>query len=350
MFRHCQGMTADSTSRIRVARYVAGYAGVACASVYLVLKALWIAGVPIGLSSAGLDGDSMVSANLLTAGLAAVGVLVLLAFTHGWGRRVPAWLVLVPTWVGTGLLAPIAVVMLTLAGLALVGVYPWPVVDEAAPWLHPVVYSCFTVMGICLAIVFGLHVRERWPALFSSTRRAPSPTRAIQVPLASAGVAIAAVLGLVRWYWAAGGTAGLLAANVDRRELPWHLLHVVSGALTLAAVVGVLVVLYRPERSPRLALPALWVGSGGLFASGLVEFGLGLVSGPVTAWENPETQAAYNGMNFGALLAGVALGFAALLAAFDRVVYSSPSRWTVPGENAGTHTAMYSAPSAPGVE
>lgn len=341
-------MTADSMSRIRIARYVAGYAGVACASVYLVLKALWIAGVPIGLSPAELDGDSMLAGNLLTAGLAAVGVLMLLAFTHGWGRHVPAWLVLVPTWVGTGILAPIAVVMVTLAFLALIGVYAWPVVDESAPWLHPLVYSCFTGLGIALATVFGLHVRERWPALFQPARSATgSPTRGIQVPLAWAGMLIAAFLGLLRWYWASGGTAGLLAANLHRRELPWHLLQFVHGALTLAAVASTVVLLYRPERRLRIALPVLWIGSGGLFATGLIEFGLGLTSGPVTAWENPETQAVYNGMNFGALLAGIALGFAALLAAADRA-YSS--RWTVSGENAGTHTATYSAPSAPGVE
>lgn len=337
-------MTADSMSRIRTARYVAGYAGVACASVYLVLKALWIAGVPIGLSSGVLDGDSMLAGNLLTAGLAAVGVLVLLAFTHGWGRRVPAWLLLVPTWVGTGILAPIAVMMVVLPLLAVAGVYSWPVVDEAAPWLHPLVYSCFTGLGVALAIVFGLHVRERWPALFRPTRPLVSPTYGIQRPLAWAGILIAAFLGLLRLYWAAGGTAGLLTANLDRRELPWHLLQTFHGALTLAAVASMGVLLYRPERRLLVALPTLWIGSGALFATGLIELGLGLTSGPVTAWENPETQAAYNGMNFGALLAGIALGFAALLAAADRV-YSS--RWTVAGENAGTHTATY---SAPGVE
>jgi hypothetical protein len=275
-----------------------------------------------------------------------VGAFVLLAFTHGWGRNLPAWLVLLPTWVGTGLLAPIAVIMPTLGVLALIGVYPWPVVDGSAPWLQGLVYSCFTGLGICLAIVFGLQVRDRWPALFRPAR-IESSTRAIQLPLAWAGIVIATFLGLLRWYWAAGGTAGLLTANLDRRELPWHLLHAVNGTLALAAVAGVLVLAYRPDRSMRIALPALWVGAGGLFAAGLVEFGLGLTAGPVTAWENPETQAMYNGMNFLALLAGVALGFAALLAAVDRV---HSSRWTVSGENAGRQTAMYSAPSGPGVE
>ncbi|GAB3409273.1 hypothetical protein [Flindersiella endophytica] len=341
-------MTAHLSSRPSIARYVAGYAGVACASVYIGFKALWIAGVPFGLDATTLDREGMVAGNVLTAGLAVAGVLVLLAFTHGKGRRLPAWLVLVPTWVGTGLLAPIAIVMVTLSVLAFAGVYHWPVVEGAAPWLHGVVYSCFSGLGICLAIVFGLHVHERWPALFESARPVQSPTRPVQLPLAWAGLAIATLLGLLRLYWAAGGTAGLVAANLHRRELPWHLLHLVSGALTLAAVGGTLLLFYRPARRLRIALPLLWVGSGGLFASGLVEFGLSLVSGPVTAaWQNPEAPQAYNGMLFGALLGGVALGFAALLAGVDRV-YSS--RWTVSGENAGKQTATYSAPSGPGVE
>jgi hypothetical protein len=341
-------MTAHSSSRSSIARYVAGYAGVVCASVYVGFKALWIAGISVGLDAATLDRQGMVAGNVLTAGLAVVGVVVLLAFTHGKGRRLPAWLVLVPTWVGTGLLAPIAIVMVTLAVLAFTGVYQWPVVEGAAPWLHGVVYSCFSGLGISLAIVFGLHVRDRWPALFESARPVQSPTRPIQLPLAWAGIAIATFLGGLRLYWAAGGTAGLVAENLHRRELPWHLLHLVSGALTLAAVAGTLLLLYRPVRRLRIALPFLWIGSGGLFAGGLVELGLSMVSGPVTGtWQQPESHQVYNGVLFGALLAGIALGFAALLAGVDRV-YSS--RWTVSGENAGRQTATYSAPSGPGVE
>lgn len=346
-------MTEHSSSRTSIARYVAGYAGVAFALVYVAFKALWIAGVPFGLDAATLDRDGMVAGNLLTGGLAVVAAIVLLVFTHGRGRRVPAWLVLAPTWVGTGLLAPIAVVMVTLSVLTFTGVYEWPVVEDSAPWLHGVVYSCFSGLGVSLATVFGLHVHERWPALFQSAKRAmstTSPTRAIQLPLAWAGMLIATFLGLLRLYWSVGGTAGLLAENLQRRELPWHLLHLVSGTLTLAAVVGMALLVYRPERGQRVALPLLWVGSGGLFASGLVELGLSLVSGQVTAWSNPVAQPVYNGMLFGALLGGVALGFAGLLAAVDRVHPGYSSRWTVSGENAGRQTATYSAPSGPGVE
>jgi hypothetical protein len=123
--------------------------------------------------------------------------------------------------------------------------------------------------------------------------------------------------------------------------------YVAGYAGVACASVSTVLLLYRPARRLRVALPLVWVGSGGLFASGLVEFGLSLVSGPVAAWSNPEVPQVYNGMLFGALLGGMALGFAALLAGVDRV---HSSRWTVSGENAGKQTATYSAPSGPGVE
>jgi hypothetical protein len=55
--------------------------------------------------------------------LAVVGLAALFAFA--WGQRVPAWLILAPTWVRAGLLAPIALgVPLGVAVQATVGGSP----------------------------------------------------------------------------------------------------------------------------------------------------------------------------------------------------------------------------------
>jgi hypothetical protein len=44
--------------------------------------------------------------NATTALAALVGILLGLAFSRPWGERLPAWLVVLPVWVGTGLLVP----------------------------------------------------------------------------------------------------------------------------------------------------------------------------------------------------------------------------------------------------
>ncbi|MFG2091925.1 hypothetical protein ACGFIS_37420, partial [Spirillospora sp. NPDC048824] len=71
------------------------------------MKVLWLAGFMVGVpeDSAVREG-SFVAANAVTLVLDAVGLLLALTFACRWGRRVPAWPLLVPIWVGTGLLAP----------------------------------------------------------------------------------------------------------------------------------------------------------------------------------------------------------------------------------------------------
>lgn len=49
---------------------------------------------------------SLRAINATTALAALVGILLGLAFSRPWGERLPAWLVVLPVWVGTGLLVP----------------------------------------------------------------------------------------------------------------------------------------------------------------------------------------------------------------------------------------------------
>jgi hypothetical protein len=76
---------------------------------YLGLKVAWIAGSGVGLPDPGpMHTPPMIAANAVTAALDVCVVLLALALTMGWGRRLPALVVLLPAWVGTGLLVPVA--------------------------------------------------------------------------------------------------------------------------------------------------------------------------------------------------------------------------------------------------
>jgi hypothetical protein len=88
------------------ARFFIGYGAIACALPYLALKLVWLAGGQLGVADAAMMRDpSMVALNALTAFMDLVGIAIALAFTHQWGLRIPAWLVLPPMWVATGLLS-----------------------------------------------------------------------------------------------------------------------------------------------------------------------------------------------------------------------------------------------------
>jgi len=75
----------------------------AAAAVYVGLKALWVAGFSFGVA----DFDEVTAAqwrtdNLVTGAIGLVGLLAGLAAVRPWGRRLPAWVVAVPMWVGVG--------------------------------------------------------------------------------------------------------------------------------------------------------------------------------------------------------------------------------------------------------
>ncbi|WP_445269870.1 hypothetical protein [Streptomyces sp. DSM 41634] len=56
------------------------------------------------------EGSTLFVANLATMAMDGVAVFIALAFTHRWGQRLPAWLVLFPMWIATGYLAPIVTI------------------------------------------------------------------------------------------------------------------------------------------------------------------------------------------------------------------------------------------------
>src|SRR6476646_442352 len=83
----------------------AAWVAAICCLPYLVLKVAWTLGASLGLKDASVRHSSdWVAENAVSAGVQLVGLLLVVALTRPWAQRLPAWLVAVPAWVGTGLL------------------------------------------------------------------------------------------------------------------------------------------------------------------------------------------------------------------------------------------------------
>lgn len=223
------------------ARKLAGAAVIVGTLPYLTLKLLWLTGNTVGLTDpAFADDTSLHYLNLATAGMDFVVVLVALALTQNWGLRLPAWLVLLPIWVGTGFLAPILLAAPLIVGETDPGPLP------LAPWVQPVVYGGFAWQGAALLVAFVLYVRVRWP--WFGTTRTTSGTTSVT---AWAGAAL---------------TVFVVATGVARGEL----IDVLLSFLALAGLVGVSVIVGRWRVGSRVWLPAVagWLGTGAMFSWG----------------------------------------------------------------------------------
>jgi hypothetical protein len=218
------------------ARLVVGWAAVLGTIPYLVLKFAWLSGSTVGVVAVGaFDDPSMTVLNLVTAGMDVVAVVVALAFTYGWGLRVPGFLVLGPTWIGTGLLTPIVLLLPT----TLADIGRAPAEELLEPWVQPMVYSGFGWQGVTLAIAFVLYARARWPSVFTA---------------AAFPMGVAAYVGSV-------AALVVATAHVVRGTPP----DLVWGLLALAAAAGPLL-----RRVPFwVPLSLVWVGAGSMFAWGL---------------------------------------------------------------------------------
>ena len=261
---------------LRVSRLIAGYGAVASALPYLGLKLVWLTGGTLGVADRTMMREtSMIVLNGITAGMDLVGIGLAMAFTHRWGLRVPAWLLLPPIWVATGFLAtfvvavPIAAVVSALVSDSLPRVTSGPV----QPWVYVVVYTEFAGLGMGLLVGFILYARTRWAETLRSPVRAhqPGATHDVQVPLANAAAVAALALGALYLAWALGATVGLTAEAAARRTIVGHLINGIDGALALGAAAGLLMMVRRiGKRTPFwVPLALTWVGAGSLFGWGL---------------------------------------------------------------------------------
>ncbi|UNS96337.1 hypothetical protein MMF93_07345 [Streptomyces tubbatahanensis] len=150
---------------------------------YLTLKVIWLTGGRTGIPRGSLlldGGATLWVLNALTVAMDCTVILLALALTRPWGRRLPGGLLALPLWCAGGLLGPIAVAFpLQAVHSALTGgadghgdAGPHKVL---ADWVWTLVYTGFTVQALGLGTLFALYVRERWGALLRSPLRPGRP-------------------------------------------------------------------------------------------------------------------------------------------------------------------------------
>ncbi|AXE38023.1 hypothetical protein [Acidipropionibacterium virtanenii] len=250
------------------ARLVIGYLSIAAILPYFILKLAWVAGSTAGIATASpIDADVLWGGNAVTMALEVVAAFIILAFTHSWGLRAPAWLVLAPAWVGTGLLAPFVVTGPVVAGSGSGGD------GSLAPWVGPLVYLGFGAQAIGIAVTFILYVRARWPQALGGRMRDRSggPYQPALVFLLGVMIALLAVVTATRVIWAAGSDSGLSADQIANRGAAEWTADAGTALFAVAAAIGLwILVRRRPGRMPTwVPLAMAWIGGGAVFGTGL---------------------------------------------------------------------------------
>ncbi|MER8046391.1 hypothetical protein [Streptomyces sp. NPDC094032] len=147
----------------------AGLVAVAALVPYTALKTAWALGLTPGYTGVGRPGvDPAYTSDLglwlydhgvdVTAVLAVLGMLLALALTRPWGRRLPRPALLALGWAGAGALAPFGVLLAVLGGLAWTGVIEVGLADHA-PWIVVVAYGGFCLFGLALGRATLVHQR-----------------------------------------------------------------------------------------------------------------------------------------------------------------------------------------------
>jgi hypothetical protein len=259
-----------STSRSTLMRKIGGYGAAIAVTPYLLIKIAWTFGVLLPRESMG--GISWRAINATTAILALAAILLAMAFSRPWGERLPAWAVIPPVWVGTGLLVPMVLLVPVLGPAA---VARDAAAGATAAWAYEQIFVIASLVGVGLGLPVALagYARARWPEALGGPIDRGDPTghtRELQVPLGRLVAAGCVLLGLAKAYWALGGTVGVDPSRLGDRDLWWRSLTLSTGAWSLAGAWGVLVLISR--RGFGRFLPPMvagWVSSGMLFSYNL---------------------------------------------------------------------------------
>ncbi|WP_234019442.1 hypothetical protein [Streptomyces sp. CNS654] len=264
----------DPPYRIGRTRSVLRVVGIASCLPYVGLKTAWTAGSRIGIPDGSplLDGGTALAvANGATVLMDGAVVALALLLTRPWGLRVPAWLLVLPMWVASGLLLPIMTAFPVQLVVRILGGGGGRPVGEGSsepfldPWVFGVVYGGFIVQGLALGSLFALYARERWGDLWRGRLRdlPESPTAPALRATAVAAASAALVPGVTHLVWATGSTAGLEPARAADRTSDFYVLEAVSLLFAVVTAVGVLLLAFRRTGGLSLRLPLVlaWCGS-----------------------------------------------------------------------------------------
>lgn len=251
-------------------RRICGYGAAIAVGPYLLIKVVWTFGLFIPTEQMG--DASWRAINAATAVIAAVGILLAMAFCRPWGERLPAWLVGLPVWAGTGLLVPMLLLAPVLGPAAM---SQDKEAGTAGFWAYEQIFIMVSLVGVglCLPLALAGYAKARWPeALGGPTDcgELPGHTRQLQITLAKLVAAGCVLLGVLKLFWAAGGTLLIDSAMLDERDVWWRMLTLSTGVWSLAGAWGLLVLTSR--RGSRRFLPpmaAAWISSGMLFSYNL---------------------------------------------------------------------------------
>ncbi|MDI3404877.1 hypothetical protein [Streptomyces cavernicola] len=243
---------------------------------YVTLKVAWIAGSRVGIPdhSSLLDHPTaMAVANGLTVLMDIAVVVLALLLTRPWGLRVRAWLLVLPLWVATGLLAPILagfplqLLVRTFGGsTATAGGRSTAFLDE---WVFGVVYGGFIVQGLALGVLAVAYAGRRWGRLWQGAVRdlpAGLPTAPAQRAAATAAALLTLVPAALHALWGSGSAAGLNASRAAGRTSDFYALEWMHVGFAAATAAGVLMLAFRRGGTLPLRVPLAlaWVGSGAL--------------------------------------------------------------------------------------
>lgn len=286
-------MTPDTRTGTLTTRRVLGGVAALATLPYVSMKLAWLTGNPVGvLDPQILEGAGMPAMNAITLLLDLCVVALAVALGSRAARRLPAPAVLLPAWVATGLLVPIALVSLPMT-LAL----PTPDEPGMAAWVHPMVYTGFTVQGACLLAAFALYARDRWGARLADPSPAPDAVRPLLRAVVGGGTVTAVLAAGLRVLGGAltGEPIALVPATV-------------TAALTLAGAAAVLAL--AAGRSGTALVTTAWIGSAVAFADGLYATAITMGATELSAGDgSPAAGIAH----VAGLLAGFALAVAGLL-------------------------------------
>ncbi|MER5363165.1 hypothetical protein [Streptomyces sp. NPDC002785] len=257
----------------RTARSVLRTVTIASCFPYMALKAAWISGSHLGVPDGSplLDHrTTMAALNGATLLMDSAVLVIALLLTQAWGRRVPAWVLILPMWVATGLLLPIMAgypsqLLVGLAGGDVQGSghASRPFLDT---WVFGVVYTGFIVQGLTLGALFALYARDRWGHLWQGALRdlPRSPTGPAQRLAATAASLLTLVPGTMHLLWATGSATGLDASRIAERNAGFRVMEAIAVFFVAATVAGVLLLAFSRRSTLPLAVPLAlsWGGSG----------------------------------------------------------------------------------------